>query len=50
VRFWKDVWLGSVSLAIQYWEMYWLVNEQNKVVADLWDGENLRCTFLQMCG
>jgi hypothetical protein len=50
VRFWEDVWLGSVSLAIQYWELYCLVNEQNKSVADLCDGENLRCTFSQMCG
>jgi hypothetical protein len=27
VRFWKDVWLGSSSLAIQYWELYSIVNE-----------------------
>jgi hypothetical protein len=26
-RFWKDVWLGSSSLAIQYWELYSIVNE-----------------------
>jgi hypothetical protein len=45
VRFWKDVWIGIVNLAIQYWELYYLVNEQNKSVAELWDGECLRCTF-----
>jgi hypothetical protein len=27
VRFWKDVWLGSSNLAIQYWEIYSTVNE-----------------------
>jgi hypothetical protein len=39
------VWIGIVNLAIQYWELYYLVNEQNKSVAELWDGECLRCTF-----
>jgi hypothetical protein len=23
------------------------VNEQNKTVVDLWDGENLKCTFMR---
>jgi hypothetical protein len=45
VRFWEDIWLGSSSLAIQYWEIYYLVNEQNKSVEELWDGQNLKCTF-----
>jgi len=33
------------SLAIQYWEIYILVNEKSRTVASLWDGENLKCTF-----
>jgi hypothetical protein len=37
--------MGSSSLAIQYWELYCLVNEQNKSVEELWDGQNLKCTF-----
>jgi hypothetical protein len=45
VRFWRDVWVGNSSLALQFWKIYSIVNEQNKIVADLWDGENLRCTF-----
>jgi hypothetical protein len=45
IRFWKDLWIGSSSLAIQYWKIYCLVNEQNKTIAELWDGKNLRCTF-----
>jgi hypothetical protein len=45
VRFWEDLWLGSSSLAIHYWELYCLVNEQNTSIAELWDGENLKCTF-----
>jgi hypothetical protein len=45
IRFWEDVWLGNTSLAIQYWELYCIVNEQNKTIAELWDGNDLRCTF-----
>jgi hypothetical protein len=45
VRFCEDQWLGSSSLAIQYWELYCIVNEQNRTIAELWDGHNLKCTF-----
>ena len=33
------------SLAIQYWKLYRLLNEKNKTIAEIWDGENLKCTF-----
>jgi hypothetical protein len=39
------MWIDTSSLAIQYWEIYYLINEHNKTIAKLWDGENLRCTF-----
>jgi hypothetical protein len=45
VRFWEDLWIGTSSIAIQYWELYCLVNEHNKSIADMWDGVNLKCTF-----
>lgn len=45
VKFWEDNWLGNSSLAIQYWDVYVLVNEKNKTVQELWDGVDLRCTF-----
>jgi hypothetical protein len=32
VRFWEDVWDGNSSLSIQFWEVYIIVNEQNKIV------------------
>jgi hypothetical protein len=35
----------DLSLAIQYWEVYFLVNEQNKTTTELWDGESLKVTF-----
>jgi len=45
VKFWEDNWLGSSSLAIQFWDLYVIVNEKNKTIHDLWDGENLKCSF-----
>jgi hypothetical protein len=48
VRFWEDNWLGTSSLAIQYWKLYRWVNEKNKSVASLWDGTDLKCSFSRM--
>jgi hypothetical protein len=28
-KFWEDHWFGSSRLAIQYWYLYTIVNEQN---------------------
>jgi hypothetical protein len=39
------VWVGSSSLAIQYWELHLILNEQNKAFAELWDGTRLKCLF-----
>jgi hypothetical protein len=39
VRFWEDNWVGPASLAIQFWDIYSLINEQNKTISELWDGE-----------
>jgi hypothetical protein len=38
VQFWEDQWFENCSLAIQYWNVYILANEQNISVADAWDG------------
>jgi hypothetical protein len=45
VKVWKDHGFGSCSLAIQYWEVYYLVNEQNHTTFDLCDGVSLEVTF-----
>jgi hypothetical protein len=37
--------LGSSSLVIQYWEVYSIVNGQNRTIREIWDGTNLKCTF-----
>jgi hypothetical protein len=45
IRLWEDNWLGSSSLAIQFWPLYRIVNEKGKTLAELWDGVDLKCTF-----
>jgi hypothetical protein len=35
VRFWEDQWFESCSLAIQFWEVYSIVNEQGKLLRKL---------------
>jgi hypothetical protein len=45
IRLWEDNWLGSTSLAIQFWPIYRILNAQGKTIAELWDGTNLKCTF-----
>lgn len=45
VRFWEDTWFGNAPLSIQYWDIYFVVNQQMKTVADLWDGQQLKCDF-----
>lgn len=48
IKFWEDNWLGSYSIAIQYWELYRIVNEQMITIPDLWDVSNLKCTFRKL--
>ena len=45
VRFWEDNWIGVACLAIIFWDLYVLVNEKTRSVADMWDGSTLKCTF-----
>jgi hypothetical protein len=37
-------WVGSSSLAIQYWKVYDVANEQNYTISELWDGKDHRVT------
>lgn len=45
VRFWEDIWHGNAPLATQFWDLYFLVQEKNKTITELWDGDDLKCTF-----
>lgn len=48
VKFWEDYCIGKSSLAIQYWDLYIIVNEKNRTVHDLWDENNLKFTFTRI--
>jgi hypothetical protein len=45
IRFWEDCWLGNTSLAITYWPLYVINEQQGKTVQEIWDGENFMLTF-----
>lgn len=45
VRFWVDHWFGSSSLAIQFFDIHTIYNEQNAAIRDAWDGTQLKITF-----
>jgi hypothetical protein len=45
VRFWEDIWIGNTSLAILFWPLYVINEQQGKIVSDVWDGVDLKLTF-----
>jgi hypothetical protein len=45
IKFSEDTWYGNAPLAILYWDVYMIVNQQDKTIHELWDGSQLRCTF-----
>jgi hypothetical protein len=45
IRFWEGTWIDNSSLAIQFWEVYCIVNEHNKSIPELWDEVYLKCSF-----
>ena len=49
VRFLEDQWLGNTSLAILYWSLYVINEQQGKSVREVWDGENLMLTLEGQC-
>jgi hypothetical protein len=45
VKFWEDTWFGTSPLAVQFWDLYCVCNEQLVVVSEVWDGTNTKLTF-----
>lgn len=45
IRFWADTWLGTFPLAVKFWSMYTIYNEQSKCISDIWDGHQLKLSF-----
>jgi hypothetical protein len=44
VRFWEDQWLGGTSLAILFWDIYFVCHQQGVTIRDIWDGLNIKLT------
>ena len=44
-RFWEDQWFGNTSLAIIYWPLYVINEQQGKSIQEVWDGEELKLSF-----
>jgi hypothetical protein len=40
--------VGNTSLAILYWPLYIINEQQGKTVSDVWDGVDLKLTFRRM--
>jgi hypothetical protein len=34
IRFWEDTWVGNTSLAILYWPLYVINEQQGKTLSD----------------
>jgi hypothetical protein len=45
IKFWEDIWFGNSPLATQFWDLYFVSNQQNKTIFDIWDGHEIRGTF-----
>jgi hypothetical protein len=45
IRFWEDQWLENTSLAILYWPLYVINEQQGKSISDIWNGEELQLSF-----
>lgn len=45
MRFWKDSWLGTFPLAIQFLDLYYIGREQCNTISQLWDLQVLKISF-----
>jgi hypothetical protein len=45
IRFWEDLSFGNILLANQFFDIYFIVNQQTKTIVELWDANQLRCTI-----
>jgi hypothetical protein len=45
IKFWEDTWNCNAPLAVIYWDIYMIVNQQAQTIYELWDGQQLKCTF-----
>lgn len=46
VRFWENNWLGTSSLAIQFWRLYVIVNEKSGMLGSFGTAKMLDLSFV----
>jgi hypothetical protein len=45
IKFWDDIWFGNSPLTTQFWNLYFVSNQQNKTIFKIWDGHEIRGNF-----
>jgi hypothetical protein len=45
IKFWEDQWFGGTSLAIHFWDLYIIRNEQNKTISEVWVDGQIKLSF-----
>lgn len=45
IKFWEDIWFGTSPLAVQFWDLYSVVNEKGKTISEIWVDNQIRCSF-----
>jgi hypothetical protein len=35
IKFWEDIWFGNSTLATQFWDLYFVSNQQNKTIFEI---------------
>jgi hypothetical protein len=45
IKFWEDIWFGNSPMAVKFWDIYFVSNQQTKIVREIWDGQQIRGTF-----
>jgi hypothetical protein len=39
IKFWEDIWFSNSPLAVQFWDIYFVSNQQTQTVSEIWDGQ-----------
>jgi hypothetical protein len=45
IKFWEDIWFRNSPLDTQFWDLYFVSNQQNKTIFEIWDGHEMRGNF-----
>jgi hypothetical protein len=45
IKILEDIWFGNSPLATQFWDLYFVSNQQNKTIFEICDGHEIRGNF-----